>query len=118
MKPERRRRYRRAVFCGEYPVSFLQPQYTIIGLNILCATGEIIKGPGWDIDEHTANKCCSLACALHRILDAAFPLKHGPTGETMLRQCREDTLEVNLSITCAAETPWTIFPVLIATVDA
>src|SRR6266699_1413210 len=106
MNPDRRRRYRRAVFCREYPVSYLQPQYAVIGLDTLCAPGEIIKGPDWDIDEHATNKFSSFTCALHRILDAAFPFKHGPP------------CEANLSITGAAETPWTIFPVLIATVDA
>ena len=117
MNPDPRQRYRRAVFCGEYPVSFLQPQYAVIVLDTLCATCEIIEGPGWDIDEHAANKLCSLACALHRILDATFPFKYGPVGVAILRQFREDTLEVNLSITCAAETPRAFFPVLIATVN-
>src|SRR5215469_1326433 len=118
MNPGRRRRYRRAVFYGEYHVSWLQPQYSIIGLDILCACCEIIKGPGWYIDEHTANKFCPFACALYRILDAALPFKHGPTGEAILRQYREDTLEINLSITYTAETTRTIYPVLIATVDS
>src|SRR6266704_2028460 len=117
MNPDRRRRYRRAVFCREYPVSYLQPQYAVIGLDTLCAPGEIIKGPGWHIYEHATNKFGSFTCALHRILDAAFPFKHGPAGKAMLRQCREDPFEVNLSITWAAKTSWAIFPVLIATVD-
>src|ERR1700680_430746 len=124
MTPGRRQRSRRVVFCCRSPihreislVSSLQPQYAVIGLDVLRATGEIVKGPGRHINEHTANKFGPLARALHRILDAAFPFKHGPARETMLRQLREDALEVDLSIAYTAEAPGAIFPVLIATID-
>ena len=78
---------------------------------------EIIKGPSWHIDEHTTNELGPLACALDGILDAIFPFKHGPACKAILRQCRENTLEVNLTITRAAETTRTVFPALVATVD-
>src|SRR5258708_7326415 len=117
MNPDRRRQYQRAGFSAEAPVSWPYPQYTIIGLDILCTPSKIVKGPGRYIDKHITNKCSPFACALYGVLDAAFPLKHSPAGEAVLRQLREDALEVNLTIAYATETPWTIFPVLIAAID-
>src|SRR5579875_2341444 len=117
MNPGRRQRYRRAIFSAKYPVSWLQPQYAIVGFNILRSAREIIKSTGRHVDEHAANECGPFARPLLRILAAVFPFKHSPAIETILRQLGEDTLEIDLPVTRTAEAPGTIFPIRIATID-
>ena len=86
--------------------------------RFICAsTSKIIESSGRDIDEHALNEWSALGGSLHRVFDAAFPFENCPTRVADLRQLRENTLEVNLSISQAAESTGAVPPVLVATVD-
>ncbi|MNS95797.1 hypothetical protein D3C72_1300690 [compost metagenome] len=64
------------------------------------------------------NEGGTLACAVFRVLQAALPLQHCPAGEVVLRELREDRLEIDLAIAERTESPRTIDPVLVAAIHA
>src|SRR5690606_40324001 len=60
----------------------------------------------------------ALARAVLRVLQAALPLQHRPAPEVVLRELREDRLEIDLPVAERAEAAGTVDPVLVAAIHA
>ncbi len=96
---------------------FVYAKNTAIRRFVRATACEIIEGPGRNVDEHALYEWGALGGSLHGVFDAAFPFEHRPACVADLRQLRENTLEVNLPISQAAEATRAVSPVLVAAVD-
>src|SRR4029079_9285516 len=62
------------------------------------AAGEVVKRPVGDADDVVADEGGTLARAVLRVLQAAFPFQHRPAVEPDRRHARKDRLEVDLAV--------------------
>ena len=56
---------------------------------VACAAREVVKGSVGDADDLVADEGRAFARAVLRVLQAAFPLQHGPVGEAVLGELAE-----------------------------
>ena len=82
------------------------------------AAGEVVKGSVGNTNDMVADKGGAFACAVLRVLQTAFPLKHRPAVESDCCQPREDRLEVDLPVAERAKAAGAIDPGLEARIDA
>src|SRR6266545_4128150 len=80
--------------------------------------GEIVERLLGHMDDVVGDELRSFAGAVLRVLDAALPLEHRPAGIVVLRQFREDRLEVHLTVAQGTEPARAIDPRLESAIHA
>src|SRR6185369_6313516 len=93
-------------------------EHAPVGLQIRATRGEIVERLLGHADDVVADEDCALARPFLRILDAAFPLEHGPTLETVLGELGEDRAEIHLPIAERTEADCPVDPGLEPAIDA
>src|SRR5579885_2744146 len=79
-------------------------QHAAIGLLVRAGAGEIVERRFRCFNDVPSDKGSAFAGALLGALDAAFPFEHGPATVTVLRELRENGLEIHLAIAERTET--------------
>src|SRR5690606_32913840 len=82
------------------------------------AAGKVVERVFGHADDVVADEGRALARAVLRVLQAALPLQHRPAPEVVLRELREDRLEIDLPVAERAEAAGTVDPVLVAAIHA
>src|SRR5262245_57698093 len=122
MPGQARRREKRRSRSGEtydlVPVSSGEPEHAAVGGLVGAGTAEIVECLIGHADQVVGDELRAFAGALLRVLDAALPFEHRPPGVVVLRQLREDRLEVHLTVARGTEPPGAIDPRLVPAVHA
>src|SRR5690606_146307 len=95
-----------------------QAQHAPVGGLIHRTRGEVVKGAVGHADDVIGDELRTLARAVLRVLQAAFPFQHRPAAEVVLRHLREHGAEVHLPVSQRAEAPGAVDPTLEAAVHA
>ena len=69
-----------------------------------------VEGVIGDADDVVGDEAGALASPVLGVLQRAFPFEHCPTRKTVLRELREDRLEVDLPVAERAEAPGALDP--------
>src|SRR5262245_117672 len=94
------------------------PEHPLIFREIGPRAREIVERLLCDANDVVGDELRALASAVLRMLDAALPLEHCPTGVVVLRELGEDRLEVHLPIAQGPEAAGAIDPRLEPAVHA
>ena len=81
----------------------LQSKHAAVGGAVGAAVGEVVEGLLGHADDVGVDEGRAFARAVLGVLQAAFPFQYRPAGEVVLRELREDRLEVDLAIAERAE---------------
>src|SRR5213083_2833213 len=73
-------------------------EHAAIGGHVGAGAGEIVERLFRDADDVVGDELRPFAGAVLRVLEATLPLQHRPAGIIVLRQLREDRLEVHLAV--------------------
>ena len=98
--------------------AFLNSKYFFVEFNIRFNAGKIVKGFCRNGDQHVFDKVDPFRRALRGVLDTAFPLQHCSGFVADFSKFGEYLFEINRAVTKTAESPRTLFPVLVSAVDA
>src|SRR5579871_1135369 len=82
------------------------------------SAGEVVERLLGDADDVMLDEVGALARAVLRVLERAFPFKHGPGRIAVLRELREHAAEIDLPVAKRAEAARPLDPRRIARVDA
>src|SRR5437867_5469007 len=85
-------------------------EHTAIRGEVGAGAGEIVERLVRHPDDVVGDELRPFAGAVLRVLEAALPLEHRPTGIVVLRQLREDGLEVHLTVAEGTEPASAIDP--------
>src|SRR5438067_13428011 len=85
-------------------------EHTAIRGEVGAGAGEIVERLFRHPDDVVGDELRAFARAILRMLDAALPLEHRPSGIVVLRELREDGLEVHLPVAERTEPPGAIDP--------
>src|SRR6266571_9193897 len=73
-------------------------EHAAIGGHVGAGAGEIVERLFRDAGDVVGDELRPFAGAVLRVLEATLPLQHRPAGIIVLRQLREDRLEVHLAV--------------------
>src|SRR6266508_5757607 len=85
-------------------------EHAAIRGDVGAGAGEIVERLFRHADDVVGDELRSFTRAVLRMLDAALPFEHRPAGIVVLRQLREDRLEVHLTIAEGTEPAGAIDP--------
>src|SRR5690606_14675409 len=98
--------------------SGLQSEDAPVGSLVGAGGGKVIKAPVGGADHVPADERRTLARAILRMLQAAFPFEHGPALIAVLRELAEHLREIDLPIAGRAEASRSFHPVQVAAIHA
>src|SRR5690606_27128025 len=96
----------------------VEPQHEAVHPSVDAGRGEIVERPIGRPDHVRADERGPFPRAVLRMLEAAFPLEHGPAVVAVLRELAEDRLEIDLAVARRAKPARPVDPALVAAVDA
>src|SRR3954470_17054469 len=85
-------------------------EHTAIRGEVAAGAGEIVERLFGHADDVVGDELRAFARAVFRMFDTALPLEHRPAGIIVLRELREDRLEVHLPVAERTEPPGAIDP--------
>src|SRR6202021_1583836 len=95
-----------------------QPKNPFVLFSVCATAGKVVEGPVCHANDLLFDELCAFCRAGLGMLQAALPLKHGPSGIIVLRHLGKNRVEVDLPIAQRAKPAWPVDPGLVAAIHA